>query len=65
MIQEIIVFALFGLVIGYYLYRFFIKKETPAGGCDKCDSGASKPSIRDRVSTGKEKKPEPGKIHQK
>lgn len=56
MIQEIIVFALFGLVIGYYLYRFFVKKETPSGGCDKCGPGTSKPSIRDRVNTGKEKK---------
>lgn len=48
MIQEIIVFALFGFIIAYYLYRFFFRKEKSAGGCDKCASSKTKNSLKSK-----------------
>lgn len=43
MIQEIIVIALFGSVVGYSTYRFFFQKGSKSsGGCDKCASNPKK-----------------------
>ncbi len=39
-VQEIIVYGLFAVAIGYFGYRFYVKnlKKKPAGGKD-CSSG--------------------------